>query len=124
VAHDADGDPVNGVPVVSPLVCVLAYRFPVHQIDADFQPAEAPEQPAVLLLVRGRDDRVCFHEINALSALLIERLQQNTTQTGLQCLEALLTEHGSPDNAALRDAGVTVLRELKANEALLGTAIA
>jgi len=121
VAHDADGDPVEGVPVVSPLACVLAYRFPVHRIDADFRPAEADPQPTVLLLVRGRDDTVRFHEINALSALLIERLQQNSTTSGAECLDALLAEHGSSGDAALREAGIGMLHELKAHQAILGT---
>jgi hypothetical protein len=119
VPHDPAGDPLTGVPVVSPLACVLAYRYPVHRIRPEFQPREPGAEPTVLLLVRGRDDEVRFHEINALSALLIERLQQNENATGGQCLDALLAEHGG--DAALREAGVRVLGELKANEAILGT---
>jgi len=122
--HDPDGDPVVGIPVVSPLVCVLAYRFPVHGISAEFRPDEPTELPSVLLLVRGRDDHVRFHEINALSALLIERLQQNTRRTGRQCVADLLAEHGTPGDAAMLEAGSAMLRELKAHEAILGTAIA
>jgi hypothetical protein len=120
VAHDPDGDPSADVPVVSPLVCVLAYRFPVHRINADFRPELPDENPSVLLLVRGRDDSVRFHEINALSALLIERLSGNTELTGAQCLEALLAEHGDA-SAPLREAGLAVLRELREHEAILGT---
>ena len=121
VPHDAQGDPVDGVPVMSPLACVLAYRFPVHRIDADFRPAEPDPQPTVLLLVRGRDDTVRFHEINALSALLIERLQQNSTASGAECLNALLAGHGSSGDPALREAGIGMLHELKAHQAILGT---
>lgn len=124
VPHVPQGDPVTGIPVMSPLACVLAYRFPVHRIDAEFRPTEPSEQPSVLLLVRGRDDTVRFHEINALSALLIERLQQNSELSGRQCLGGLLAAHGSPDDPALLEAGITILRELQANEAILGTAIA
>jgi hypothetical protein len=118
VAHDAQGDPLTGIPVVSPLACVLGYHFPVHRIDADFRPHEAPAEPAILLLVRGRDDNVRFHEINALSALLIERLRDNTELGGSQCLDALLTEQGA---AHLREAGLAMLAELKMHEAILGT---
>ncbi|HZP66585.1 MAG TPA: putative DNA-binding domain-containing protein [Rudaea sp.] len=121
VPHDPDGDPLAGVPVVSPVACVLAYRYPVHLIGPDFLPGAAPETPTVLLLVRGRDDKVRFHEINPLSAMLIERLQQNTDASGLACLEALLAERGAPADDALRDAGRHVLAELKQNEAILGT---
>jgi hypothetical protein len=121
VPHDAAGDPVDGVPALSPLLCVLAYRFPVHCIGPEYQPAEPPELPTVLLLVRGRDDRVRFHEINALSALLIERLQQNDDMTGQQCLAELLAAHGSPGDAEMLEAGTAMLRELKAHEAILGS---
>jgi len=120
VPHDADGDPLSGIPVVSPLACVLAYRFPVHRITVDFRPDDAPEHPSVLLLVRGRDDVVRFHEINALSALLIERLRENTVLSGAQCLDALLATQGA---ANLREAGLTMLAELKEREAILGTRV-
>jgi uncharacterized protein len=118
VAHDPHGDAVSGVPVVSPLACVLGYRFPVHRINADFCPDSPTENPSVLLLVRGRDDAVRFHEINALSALLIERLRDNTELSGEQCLDALLAEQGATH---LRDAGLGMLTELKMHEAILGT---
>lgn len=124
VPHDAAGDPLRGVPVVSPVACVLGYRFPVQLIGPDFRPDEAPEQPTLLLLVRGRDDEVRFHEIDALSAMLIERLQQNSQLSGLQCLDALLAERGDADAAALREAGKDVLLQLKAYAAILGTAVA
>jgi len=121
VVHDAGGDPVAGIPVVSPLACVLGYRFPVQHIRPDFRPAEAPEQPTILLLVRGRDDQVRFHEINALSAMLIERLRENMQLTGEQCLDALLADRDEKESAALRPAGIALLRELKSFEAILGT---
>jgi len=90
VPHDPTGDPESAVPVVSPVACVLAYRFPVHRIGPDFRPDAAPANPTILLLVRGRDDKVRFHEINALSALLSEYLRENSELSGLQCLDALL----------------------------------
>ena len=123
LAHDADGDPQHAIPVISPLACVLAYRFPVHRISADFRPAEAPDEPTLLLLVRGRDDTVRFHEINALSALLVERLQQNTEASGSDCLEALLADYDAATAANLRAAGEAMLQELKQREAILGTTL-
>jgi len=121
VPHDPNGDAIDGVPAMSPLACVLPYRFPVHLIGQDFIPTEAPAEPTVLLLVRGRDDHVHFHEINTLGALLIERLQQNESLTGNQCLEQLLADHGVAGNAEMRAAGIAMLRDLQTNEAILGT---
>jgi hypothetical protein len=122
VPHEANGDSVDGIPVVSPLACVLAYRFPVHRITAEFRPDSAPEHPSVLLLVRGRDDVVRFHEINALSALLVECLRENISLSGEQCLEALLVERGDT-SAQLHEAGIAVLRELQEREAIIGTRV-
>ncbi len=121
VPHDPAGDPLSGIPVVSPLAWVLGYHFPVQHISSSFRPTEAPPEPTWILLVRGRNDEVRFHEINALSAVLIERLQQNSEQTGLQCLDAVLAEHAAGDGGALREAGMGVLVELKEREAILGT---
>ncbi len=122
VPHDPNGDPLNGVPVVSPLACVLAYRFPVHLIGPDHRPDEPPAEPTVLLLVRGRDDEVRFHEINALTAMLIERLQQNDDRTGQQCIDDLLGEQNM-DHPSLRHAGAAMLAELKNYQAILGTTV-
>lgn len=120
-AHEADGDVIAGVPVASPLAWMLGYRFPVHRIGPDFRPAEAPAQPTLLLLVRGRDDAVRFLELNALTAALLERLQANTTLSGGAVLDALLAEVAGDAAAALREAGRAALRDLHAREALLGT---
>lgn len=123
VPHDPAGDPLIAVPVVSPLAWVLGYRFPVQHISSSFRPAAVPPEPTWILLVRGRNDEVRFHEINALSAMLIERLQENTELTGLQCLDALLAAHAAGDGGALREAGKAVLAELKEREAILGTRV-
>jgi uncharacterized protein len=124
VAHDADGDPVDGIPVLSPLIGVLAYNFPVHHIGPDFRPDEPGEQPTLLLLVRGRDDQVRFHEINALSAMLIEHLRANDGASGRQCLDAVLAQFEPAVTATLHEAGVAMLHELKDREAILGTRMA
>jgi hypothetical protein len=123
VAHDAAGDPRSGVPVISPVACVLGYHYPVQRIRPDFRPAEAPAEPTWVLLVRGRDDDVRFHEINALTAMLIERLRENTTLSGTECVDALLADRGAEEIAALRPAGLALLDQLKSFEAILGTRV-
>lgn len=123
IPHERNGDVLAGVPVVSPLAWVLGYAFPVHQIRPDFRPAEAPPQPTWLLLIRGRDDRVSFLEIDPLTAALIERLRANDSLSGEAVLQQLLQE-AAPDNAAaLQAAGCAILRNLHEREALLGTMI-
>ena len=121
VAHDADGDVLSGVPVVSPLARVLSYRFPVHRIGPDFRPAAPGSQPTLLLLVRDRHDSVRFLAIDALTALLIERLQANRQHGGLACVDALLHELGRGDDPALRASGAAILQRLRERDAILGT---
>lgn len=121
VAHDAHGDVANGVPVVSPLARVLAYRYPVHRISPDYRPQAPSPQPVLILLTRDRADVVHFLEIDALTALLLERLAENREQSGLACLDALLQQLGRGDDAALRASGAAVLALLRTRDALLGT---
>ncbi|MET0230298.1 MAG: putative DNA-binding domain-containing protein [Rhodanobacteraceae bacterium] len=119
-AHDPRGDVVDGVPVVSPLARVLAYRFPVHRIRPDYRPDDAPAQPTLILLVRDRSDDIRFLEIDALTALLFERLGANTAATGRAVLDALLTELGR-DDETVRASGLAILNRLRERDALLGT---
>jgi hypothetical protein len=120
IAHDPDGDVIDGIPLVSPLARVAAYRFPVHRIQPDFRPAEPPAQPTLILLARDRADAIRFLEIDALTALLFERLQNNTDASGRACLDALLAELGR-DEPAVRESGLSILRRLRERDALIGT---
>lgn len=120
IVHDPGGDVVDGVPVVSPLARVLAFRFPVHRIRADYRPDVAPAQPTLLLLTRDRADDVHFLEIDALTALLMERLDGNDSASGRAVLDALLDELGR-DDETVRASGLAILRRLREREALIGT---
>ena len=121
VPHDPNGDLETGVPVVSPLACVLAYQYPVHLISPDFRPIEPCAEPTVLLLVRARDDEVRFNEINALTAMLVQSLQKNEGGSGGDCVDRLLAEHASDNAPALRVTGLQPLAQLRDYSAVLGT---
>ena len=58
----------------------LLYRYPVHQLSSDYQPAEAPEQPTGLLVYRDGDDEVRFM---AMAPLLVAALQLLAERPGL-----------------------------------------
>ena len=120
VPHDADGDVLARVPVVSPLVRVLAYRFPVQRIAPGFRPCTPSAQPTLILLTRDRGDVVRFLEIDALTALLLERLQSNGS-SGLGCLDAMLDELGRGGDPAVRASGIAALLRLRERDAILGT---
>src|SRR5207248_5246820 len=89
IAHDPDGDLLAGRPIVSPIAQPLVYRFPVHQLRADFQPSELPAEPTCLIIVRDRDDEVGFMQVNPATIKLIEVLKENPGYTGLDALKAI-----------------------------------
>ena len=121
IACDRDGDLMADVPVVSPLARVLAYTYPVHRIEPDFRPSAPSPQPIFLLLVRDRADEVHFLEIDALTALLLERLSLDSTQGGLARIDGLLADLGRASEDGLRESGITILRHLHARDVVLGT---
>lgn len=117
---DPEGDPVEGVPVTSPLVHVLAYRFPVHRIGPDYRPDEAPEEASHFAVYRDRSDTVKFMSLNAMSFLLLNRLQENSTRTGRQLLEHIAAEIGHPEPGRIVEAGAGLLADFHERDILLG----
>lgn len=124
VERDPQGDMLEGIPVVSPTLRVLAYRFPVHRINAAFRPDTPDAQPVLLLLVRDRNDDVHFHEIDPLSALLIEHLQGNQDCSGRACVVAMLDGIERGGDGALLASGLAILERLRERDAVLGTRLA
>ena len=86
-------DPLNAVPVISPLAWLLSYQFPVQRVGASFRPSAASE-PTYLVVYRNREDAVKFMELNAATARLLELLRDNTVVSGTQLLEYLALELG------------------------------
>ncbi len=57
----------------------IAYDYPVHKISKENQPTE--ETPTYLMIYRNPQDEVGFNELNPLSAMLFECLQNNQNKT-------------------------------------------
>jgi len=121
VPADPAGDLLAGVPVPSPLAWPLAYRFPVHRLSPDFQPAEAPDEPSFYVARRDRDDQVGFMQVNAVTLRLVQRLQQEPGLTGAAQLEKLADEVPQLDRAAVRAGGAAALQEFLEAAIVLGT---
>jgi hypothetical protein len=121
IAVDPAGDLLAGIPVLSPLAWPLAYRFPVHRLGPEFQPAEPPPEPSFYIARRDRDGQVGFLQANAVMLRLVERLQQQPDLTGAAQLDALADELPQLDRATVLDGGAAALHELRAAEVVLGT---
>jgi hypothetical protein len=97
---------------LSELAWPLAYRFPVHNIGPELQPAEPPAQPACLVVYRDREDAVRFLEINPVTYRLLTLLEENGPQPASECLTRIAEELSHPDPAAVLDFGADILRGL------------
>ena len=117
---DADGDLLEGRPALNPLVWMLRYEFPVHTY-REHPPAAAPaSQPTYLVACRALDDRVHFMELNAVSARLLELIDEASADTGRDLLRRLAGELQQAADALL-DSGLEMLRQLRTKAVLLGT---
>jgi hypothetical protein len=117
---DADGNLMDGVPVLSPVARSLAYRYPVHRIGPDFQPDAPGETPTFLVVHRKRNDEVGFTEINGVTARLLELLRQNDSASGRELLERVAREIGHPHPEVVVTGGREILDNLKEQDIILG----
>lgn len=119
---DPDGDLLAAIPVKSALAWAFAYHYPVHRISTDFQPKEALQQPAYLCVYRRDDDKVRFLELNAVTAALLDGIENNEhSLTGEAMLRELAGKINYPDVAALISHGGDALKEMKQLQILTGT---
>jgi hypothetical protein len=122
VNADPSGDLLSGRPVLSPLAWSLSYRFPVHRIQPDYKPTEAPAEATHLLVYRNRHDEVKFMLLNGVTHLLLRQLRESPGLTGLEQLGRLAEAIQHSDPARVRTAGTAVMEDMRQRDVLLGTA--
>ena len=118
---EPDGDLLANVPVKSVLAWAFAYRFAVHRISPDFLPGQPEEQPVYLALYRDSEDSVGFLELNAVTAALLEEIEDNRELSGEALLRRLADSIDFPDADALVQHGAGALREMRQLGILTGT---
>ena len=118
---NSTGDLMEEVPVLSPLAWPLSYRFPVHQIRPGFEPEAPPEQATHILVYRNRNDKVKFMQLNDVSRLLLNLLQENRGLTGLELLTEIASSINHPDPSVVIDNGEKLLQDLRSKDVILGT---
>lgn len=119
---DANGDLLAGIPVKSALAWAYAYHYPVHRISPKFIPAGPAEQPVYLAIYRRSDDKVRFLELNAVTAALLDAVENNDDgKSGEQLLRTLAETINYPDVDALIGHGLDALLEMRQLEILTGT---
>ena len=115
------GDLLHGIPVLSPLALPFVYTWPVHKISPDYLPTEQPAEPTYIIVYRKTNDEVGFMVLNNVSAKLIEKIQNNTDQTGQDILMAIVNELNHPDPDVVIKGGLEIMQDMHEKDILLGT---
>ena len=118
---DPQGDLLQCIPVLSPLVWHMAYEYPVHRIGPDFIPDESGKEPTYLVVYRDRHDELGFMEINPVTKRLLELLEENEDATGRELLSQIATEMAHPDPEVVIRGGHEILTNLKEKDIITGT---
>jgi len=118
--YNTNGDLLDEQPFFSPLMQILQYAYPVHQIGPDNIPTEPLPQPVFLIVYRNPENQVKFMEINHFTAQMVVLLQEKNF-SGRECLQhiAEATQHPNPE--VLIEGGVQTLQHLRQNSIILGT---
>ena len=119
---DSTGDLLDGRPVVAPLAWNLSYRFPVHRIGPDLQPAIPPAEPTHLVLYRTPSDAIAFLQINAVTQRLLVLLNEESAATGRAVLRRIADELAHPEPDQVIAFGAELMEDLRGKGVLLGTA--
>jgi hypothetical protein len=117
---DAEGDLLDGIPVLSPLAWPLSYHFPVHKISDEYLPQTPPEQPTHIVVYRNQEDVVRFLEMNPVTAHLLQLIVEDTQHNGRQLLEAIAEQLQHPNPEVVVQAGLQILNDLREREIILG----
>lgn len=113
------GDLMAGVPMLVPALALLSYPYPVHRISPRCKPAQALPVPVHLLVFRDADCNVRFIELNAVSARLLQLLQQGCL-CGSDALQRIADEWPHLERAVVLRHGRDILLDLHRQGAIAG----
>lgn len=108
-------DPLQSIPICSPLVRVLHYHYPVQTISIDNQPQQPTAEPQPLLLYRDQSHEIHFMATTSLVTRLLELMQQQQggSVSGQQLLQKLAEEASQPVTEQWLQQGAALLNTLQ-----------
>lgn len=112
-----EGDLLDEPLVLNPVMHMQSYQYPVHRISPEFQPTE-PEATHLLLL-RDKHNAIQFVELNAVTAQLLQLLQEMSTARAALLKIATSMQHPNPEQ--LLEYGLQLLQQFRQQQVLLGT---
>ncbi|MFK5912847.1 MAG: putative DNA-binding domain-containing protein [Woeseiaceae bacterium] len=117
---DQTADLLDAQPVLSPLAWPLTYEYPVQHISEDFIPEEPLATPVYLLVYRDKQDEVHFMELNPITALLIQLINDDNDFTTKQMLENIAEQMNHPNKDVVIEGGLQIINYLKQRNVILG----
>ena len=131
--HSSEFSPVKGelltiIPVLNPVLHLLHYHYPVQNITASdpywknwasrLEPY--PQETLILAGLRDSHEQIHFIELNAVTARLIELMQEGFS-TGEQALLELAAEMHYGDHETILPFGIEILQQLEEQQIIIGT---
>lgn len=108
-------------PIVSPLVKLQAYQYPVHQIKKTNQPKTPLATPLLMMVWRDTQYQIHFAELKPFSALLLETLINNQNHTGKEILKALGEQYQQADIDHFIQQGLQTLEKWYQQDIIIAT---
>jgi len=110
---DDQAEPLIGIRLSDQITTVdcawcLGYEYPVHKISPESMPSEMA--PSFLMVYRNEDLEVGFIELNPLSYLLFERLEQNN-QYSVESVLTQLAQDQNMDSSIVLKGGMEIIEQ-------------
>ena len=120
-------DLLTVIPALNPVLHLLHYHYPVQNITAsdpywknwDTRLEPYPQEAIILAGLRDRDYKVHFIELNAVTARLVELIQEGFS-TGEQALLELAAEMHYGDHETILPFGTEILQQLEEQHIIIG----
>jgi uncharacterized protein len=110
--YDPKCDLLAGHPGLNPTARLARYRYPVHRIGPQFEPAGPDGQACCYLVYRDRHDTVRFILLNTVSARLLELIRDGS-HSGFEALTQIARELDQDDPESLIETGRALLDTLR-----------
>lgn len=116
-----DADVLHAILVLSPLLRLHAFDYPVHKICTAYLPDSPDAQKNYLAAWRKPDDEIAFVQLNAFSYSLLQLLMTNRQHTGLELLNSIAGEQTEYAPAVIVRGGMEILHSFRQKNILLGS---
>ena len=120
-AIDADGDLIEGQPVLSPLAQWHGYQWPVHRINRKFRPAEKTNEIYWIVICRDADNKVRYMLLNTITAILLDYLSEHPDSSGYAAVVAVAEQYCPANIDAALENAPQILLDMRRKGIVLGT---